>query len=146
MKTKIISVLCMLIIFSGSVAFAQLLEKNQASGFFQVSSEQLEKTIQSNPGDLVQIQVDPITIFKGIVVSKVQTYQNLMTMVIKSTEDEGSRFQLCQQITNDKNFRFTGSIIREKNGVLVRLKKQGDQYHFESTDLEKTKPVCYPRG
>jgi hypothetical protein len=136
----------MLIIFSGSVAYAQLPEKNQASVFFQVSSDQLEKTIQLNPGDLVQIQVDPTTVFKGIVVSKVQTYQNLMTMVIQNTEDEGSRFQLCQQITNDKNFRFTGSIIREKNGVLVRLKKQGDQYHFESSDLEKTKPVCYPRG
>jgi hypothetical protein len=136
----------MLIIFSGSVAFAQLPAKNQASGFFQVSSEQFEKTIQSNPGDLVQIQIDPTTIFKGIVVSKVQTYQNLITMVIKSTDDERSRFQLCQEITNDKKKRFSGSIIREKNGVLVRLKKQGDQYHFESIDLEKTKPVCYPRG
>jgi hypothetical protein len=63
-------------------------------------------------------------------------------MVIKSTDDERSRFQLCQEITNDKKQRFSGSIIREKNGELDSLKKQGHQYPFESTDLEKTKPVC----
>jgi hypothetical protein len=108
----------------------------------ECSIDVLEKTIQASVGETVKIQFDATHHFEGTVVRKNQPYSNLTTIVIQASDVNGAVFQLSKQHATKQSSSFSGSILHEKAGVLLRMKKKEKYYSFESMSLNKVLPVC----
>jgi hypothetical protein len=108
----------------------------------QCTSGTLEKVMQAQVGQSVQIQLDAQHRFEGTIQRKSQPYSNLKTVVIKSSDASGAIFQLSQQQSNKTGSKFSGNILYEKADVLLRLKQKGEHYSLEPLSLKKIMPVC----
>jgi hypothetical protein len=108
----------------------------------ECSMDILDKAMKANVGEAVKIQFDATHHFEGIVVRKNQPYSNLSTIVIKSNDANGAVFQLSKQNMNNQVINFSGSILDEKSGVMLRMKKKEKNYTFEPLSLNKVLPVC----
>lgn len=108
----------------------------------ECSVDILDKTMQANLGETIKIQFDATHHFEGVVVRKNQPYSNLTTIVIQGLDGQGAVFQLSKQNAAKQTSRFSGSIIHEKAGVMLRMKKKEKHYTFESMSLNKVLPVC----
>lgn len=108
----------------------------------ECSIDVLEKAMQASVGQTVNIQFDATHHFEGTVVRKNKPYSNLTTIVIQGNDSNGAVFQLSKKNATKQGNSFSGSILHEKAGVMLRLKKKEKNYTFESMSLNKVLPVC----
>ena len=105
--------------------FAGLPEK------IQVSTEDLSNlfTIALGKSASLKLSDDSRIQFQGEIVSSADTDQGTrQTMVIRSTNFEGARFNLSRAIYPDGKVVYGGRIMSFKHGDLYELKNQNGQY------------------
>jgi hypothetical protein len=66
--------------------------------------------------------------FEGRVISAADKYNNIRSVVIRSSNFNGATLSLSSSIQSDGTVKFTGRIISFQHGDLYELQNQNDQY------------------
>jgi len=97
----------------------------------QLSKNILHSTINASEGEQVIVAFSNEFRFKGTVLSNLQKYDNLQSVMIKSASFGNSIFQLSKITNEDKSISYTGRIINPDAFDGYEIKKDNkDNYSF----------------
>ena len=118
-----------LVSYSGQ---AQILTSNRQNYFNKYAERlpanvsELEKAFSTEEGGKVKINFGNFS-FIGIVTSSVKRYENLQSIVVKSSDLNNTLLAISRRINDDKTISYVGHIINEKyaDGFELRKDKEG---------------------
>lgn len=128
--------LCMLLIATHTT-YAQVITSSRPDLFNSFSANipapvaELNKAFISNKGSSIQLNFANNFSFTGTVLSSVQRYSNLSSVIIKSPILQNSILAISKRINEDNTITYVGRIINEKyaDGYLLQKDNTGN-YSF----------------
>ncbi len=134
--------LCTLIFFSFT-SNAQILSSNKSSLFtgvassFKTAISELDKAFLVKEGSAIQLQLSNNFIFSGTILSSVQRYGKLSSIIIKSASLHNTLLALSKRINDDNSITYVGRILNESYADGYELKKNIDgTYAFNKIKSE----------
>ncbi|MGH2646317.1 MAG: hypothetical protein ACRDE8_02075 [Ginsengibacter sp.] len=101
------------------------------------SISELDKAFAAAPGSLIQFNFTDKFSFSGTVLSSVQKYNNLSSVIIKSSLLKNSLLSISRRINDDNTITYVGRIINEKYADGYELKKDNTgNYSFNKIKTE----------
>ena len=122
-------VLC--IIMSSYQAKAQTSASSRQNQFSKLSERlpatlsELDKAFLAPEGSKLQLHFSNFS-FSGIITSSVKRYDNLYSVVIKSSSLDNTLFSISKRINEDNTITYIGRIINEKYADGYELRKESD--------------------
>ena len=123
-------VLCIIITSSYTVE-AQVSISSRQNQFSKLSERlpaalsELDKAFYAPEGSKLQLQFSNFS-FSGIITSSVKRYDNLYSVVIKSSSMDNTLFSISKRINDDNTVTYVGRIINEKYADGYELRKDSD--------------------
>ena len=74
---------------------------------------ELDKAFNTSEGSLIKMRMNEL-VFEGTVTSSIKRYDNLYTVIIKSSSEKNTVFSISKRINDDKTVTYMGRIINEK--------------------------------
>lgn len=110
---------------------------NSFPATIQASSSELEKAFYANVGNSLQLNFANGFSFNGTVLSSLQKYKNLYTVIAKSTVLKNALLSISKITNNDNSIIYVGRIINEKyaDGYQLVKDKTGN-YYFNKIKTE----------
>lgn len=130
---KKVSVLCIIILISYTTK-AQVTaasRQNRQNEFSKFSDKvptpqtELDKAFLAPEGTKIQLNFSNF-LFTGIVTSSLKRYDNLYSVIIKSSSLDNTLFAISKRINDDKTITYVGRIINEKYADGYELRKESD--------------------
>ncbi len=87
---------------------------NSFSTNIPASVDELDKAFTVTPGSSIQFNFANKLPFDGIVLSSVQRYSNLSSVIIKSSLLQNALLSISRRINDDNTITYVGRIINEK--------------------------------
>jgi hypothetical protein len=75
---------------------------------------ELDKAFTATPGSSIQFNFANKLPFSGVVLSSVQRYSNLSSVIIKSSLLQNALLSISRRINDDNSVTYVGRIINEK--------------------------------
>ncbi len=99
-------------------------------GKIPVDISDLQSLLNTESGKDVSLKINQSATnsFNGKVVSAATKYNNIRSVVIRSSNFNGATFTLSSSIQPNGTVKFTGRIISMQHSDLYELQKQNDQY------------------
>ena len=145
LKTTLSLLLCL----TTAAAFSQKFEKVQPKLFdgypavMPLSTSLLQKTFNAKQGQQVTVDFSNNFHFTGTVLNNQRKYDNLQTVMIKSTSFGNSIFTLSEVINPDKTISYKGRIINPDAFDGYEIKKDAkDNYSFAKFETNKILQPC----
>lgn len=117
---------------------AQVLTSSKPSLFtnsspsFHAAIPELEKAFVAKKGNTVQMNFANNFSFSGTVISSVQRYQNLTTIIIKSALLHNTLLSISRRVNDDNSISYVAHIVNENYADGYELKRSGDgNYAFQ---------------
>ena len=95
-----------------------------------------------NTGTSVSVELSANFHFAGTVISNQQKYDNLQTIMIRSSENYHSIFQLSKITNNDKSTSYTGCIINNDAADGYIIKNNNGIYSLNKFESDKILEHC----
>ncbi len=109
----------------------------------RLSKNILQNTLNANEGEEVIVAFSNDFHFKGTVISNIKKYDNLQSVMIRSTVFGNAVFQLSRTINEDKSISYTGRIINPDAADGYQIKKdKDDNYSFIKFETKKILQDC----
>ncbi|MDQ2720481.1 MAG: hypothetical protein M3Z26_12090 [Bacteroidota bacterium] len=90
-----------------------------------VAVSELDKAFIAPEGTKVQLIFSNFS-FSGIITSSVKRYDNLYSVVIKSSSPDNTLFSISKRINDDQSISYVGRIINEKYADGYELRKESN--------------------
>ncbi len=133
---------CIIICFAIS-SRAQIVSSAKPSLFsssaasFTVNTTELDKAFLVKEGSQIQLNFANHFIFYGTVLSSVQRYGKLSSIIVKSPSLHNSLLSISKRINDDNSITYVGRILNESYADGYELKKAGDgSYTFHKIKTE----------
>jgi hypothetical protein len=111
---------------------------NSYSANIPASIGELDKAFAAIPGSSIQFNFAGKLPFSGIVLSSVQKYSNLSSVIIKSSLLQNALLSISKRINDDNTITYVGRIINEKFADGYELKKDNNgSYSFNKIRTEE---------
>ena len=111
---------------------------NSYSANIPASIAELDKAFAAIPGSSIQFNFAGKFPFSGMVLSSVQKYSNLSSVIIKSSLLQNALLSISKRINDDKTITYVGRIINEKYADGYELKKDNNgNYSFNKIRTEE---------
>ena len=95
------------------------------------SVNELDKAFTATPGSSIQFNFANKLPFSGVVLSSVQKYSNLSSVIIKSSLLQNALLSISRRINDDNTITYVGRIINEKYADGYELTKDNEgNYSF----------------
>lgn len=134
--------LCLLLTISFST-HAQVVTSSRPELFTNFSANipasisELDKAFAAVPGSSIQFNFANKFPFSGTVLSSVQKYSNLSSVIIKSSLLKNSLLSISKRINDDNTITYVGRIINEKYADGYELiKDNSGNYSFKKIKTE----------
>jgi hypothetical protein len=128
------TVLCILIL-SLNTTFAQ--ENDRRPQLFTVFSNsisfpkpELEKVFNTAEGQVIKLSLGNNFNFTGTLVSSIQTFENLQSVIIRLEYLDNSVLGLSKRINDDKSVSYIGRIVNPKYADGFEIKSDADGNYF----------------
>lgn len=109
----------------------------------QLSKNILQNTLNVNEGEEVIVSFSNDFRFKGVVISNQKKYDNLQSVMIKSTEYGNAIFQLSKITNPDKSISYAGRIINPEAFDGYEIKKdEKNNYSFQKFETKRILQDC----
>lgn len=95
-----------------------------------------------NTGASVSVDLPGNFHFAGTVISNLQKYHNLQTIMIRSSENNHSIFQISKITNNDKSTTYTGCIINNDAADGYIIKNSNGIYSLNKFESDKILEHC----
>jgi hypothetical protein len=95
-----------------------------------------------NTGSSVSINLASNFKFAGIVISNQQKYDNLQTIIIRSSENNKSVFQISKITNKDNSITYAGLIINQDAADGYVIKNNNDIYSLQKFESGKILEPC----
>lgn len=135
-------VLCLLLTISFNTQ-AQVVTSSRPELFTSFSANipasisELDKAFAAVPGSSIQFNFANKFSFSGTVLSSVQKYSNLSSVIIKSSLLKNSLLSISKRINDDNTITYVGRIINEKYADGYELiKDNSGSYSFNKIKTE----------
>ena len=104
---------------------------NSYSAIIPASVSELDKAFALGKASSIQLNFSDKLFFAGTVLSSVKRYNNLFSVIIKSTLLQNSILSISKRINDDNTITYVGRIINEKyaDGYVLEQDKSGS-YSF----------------
>ncbi len=103
---------------------------------FHAAIPELEKAFFAKEGKSIQLNFANNFSFNGTVVSSVQRYSNLTTIIVKSELLQNTLLSISKRINEDNSVSYVGRIINENYSDGYELKKAADDnYIFQKINM-----------
>lgn len=143
------TLLSLLLCLTTAAAFSQKTDQAKPklfAGFpetIQLSKNILQNTMKVNEGEEVIVAFTNEFHFKGTVISNLQKYDNLQSVMIKSAVFGNSIFQLSRITNKDNSISYVGRIINPDAFDGYEIKKdEADQYSFVKFETRRKLEDC----
>jgi hypothetical protein len=114
------------------------------SSTITVSETTIAGAMQMSKGQEVTVPLSPEFNFPGTVLSNENVYENLQTIIIKSSIYNHSLLQLSKQINDDKSITYVGRIFNPGGADGYGLKRGVDgTYHLEKFETAIILQDCH---
>jgi predicted peptidase len=107
-----------------------------------LSKTSITDAFANNTGSLVSIDLSSDFKFAGTVVSNQQKYENLQTIIIRSSENNKSVFQISKIINKDNSISYAGLIINQDAADGYIIKKINNIYVLQKFESGKILEPC----
>lgn len=143
MKTLLKGMAMLLLILSTNALMAQnpaikkqpLFESKAAK--LPATATQLEIAFAAKEGSDVNFQFRDLR-FTGTIVSTIKRYENLYSVIIKSTGPDNSLLSLSKRINDDKTITYVGRILNNASSDGYELNQNADgSYTFHKIQTEE---------
>lgn len=131
------------IVFCTFTSNAQILSSTKPSLFnnsaatFQANTAELDKAFNVKAGSSIQLNLANNFVFTGVVLSSVQRYANLSSIIIKSPLLHNTLLSVSKRINDDNSVTYVGRILNESYADGYELKKSNDgNYTFHKIKTE----------
>ena len=99
---------------------------------------ELEKIFNTAEGKPIKLSLGDNFNFTGVIVSSVQRYNNLKSVVVRLNNLDSTIFGISKRINDDKSISYIGRIINIKYGDAFELKTDANgNYFINKTRTEK---------
>jgi hypothetical protein len=95
-----------------------------------------------NTGSSVSINLASNFTFAGTVISNLQKYNNLQTIIIRSSENSKSVFQISKITNKDNSISYAGLIINQDAADGYVIKNNNDMYSLQKFESGKILEPC----
>ena len=110
---------------------------NNSSPSFTAATTELDKAFAVNEGSSIQLNFANHFTFYGTVISSVQRYGKLSSIIIKSPSLHNTLLSVSNRIDDDASFTYVGRILNESYADGYELKKSGNgSYAFQKIKTE----------
>jgi len=134
--------LCLLLTISFNI-HAQVITSSRPELFTNFSANipasvsELDKAFDAEPGTPIQFNFANKFPFSGTVLSSVQKYSNLSSVIIRSSLLKNSLFSISKRVNDDNTITYIGRIINEKYADGYELiKDNSGNYSFNKIKTE----------
>lgn len=139
------AMLLLMLCFTTAVVTAQQVKTPVFAQFpssIEISESVLANATQMSKGQQSQLNFGDL-IFSGIVISNTQVFENLQTIIIKSSEYNNALLQVSKQILEDKSVAYVGRIFSEKSADGYHIKRaNGGGYSLQKFEAAVIKQDC----
>ncbi len=143
MKISIKALLLCTIVCHSFTSNAQILHSNKAPLFanvassFKASVPELDKAFLAKEGSSVQLQFANSFTFNGTIMSSVQRYGKLSSIIVKSASLQNTLLSLSKRINDDNTITYIGRILNGASADGYELNKNIDgSYTFNKVKSE----------
>lgn len=110
---------------------------SNSSASFQAKTTELDKVFNAKAGSSVQLNFASNFTFTGTVLSSVQRYGKLSSVVIKSPSLHNALLSVSKRINDDNSVTYVGRLLNEAYADGYELKKSSDgNYTFHKIKTE----------
>ncbi len=110
---------------------------NNSAATFQAKTAELDKAFNAKAGSSIQLNFASNFTFNGTVLSSVQRYGKLSSIIIKSLSLRNTLLSVSKRINDDNSVTYVGRIINEDYADGYELKKSTDgNYAFHKIKTE----------
>jgi hypothetical protein len=110
---------------------------NSFSSIVPATAAELDKAFTAAPGSSIQFNFANKLAFNGTVLSSVQKYSNLSSVIIKSSLLQNALLSISKRINDDNSITYVGRIINEKYADGYELvKDNAGNYSFNKIKTE----------
>ena len=112
-------------------ARAQILKSERPYTFKNVADkvdapvDELARAFSAREGSAIELKMHKFQ-FKGVVTSSIKRYDNLYSVVIKSSDSPNTVFALSKRINDDKTISYVGRIINQRSADGFELTQAAD--------------------
>lgn len=137
MKTlqKLVAVFLLLVISTTINAQTQTSSKpylfSKVAKKLPASISELDKAFSTSEGSIIKMRMNEL-VFEGTVTSSIKRYDNLFTVIIKSSSEKNTVFAISKRINDDKTVTYTGRIINEKYADGFELVQEANGHYAMS--------------
>jgi hypothetical protein len=141
LNKSILVVLCTIL---STISFAQI--KPTLFGAYpetiSLSKTLIADALSYNTGTSVSINLSSTFIFAGTVISNQQKYDNLQTIMIRSSENNLSVFQISKITNKDNSISYAGLIINQDASDGYVIKNNNGIYSLQKFESSKILEPC----
>lgn len=130
---KICKVVLLCLMFSGLYQFTAAQEKllfSEYADSIDISEEELYNLIDLKPKAFTEFQIADDFLVKAVVLSSLQKYENMKSMIMHCQNFEDAIFSLSKTTDEDENDIFKGRILHSEydDGYELRINENGLYY------------------
>lgn len=148
MNTQCKTLLILLLCLTSAAAFSQ--QADNRPKLFQnypetiaVSVNALQSAFSATDGEEVNVDITNAFSFQGKVLSNIQKYDNMQSMVIKSPAFNDALLCITKLKNEDNSIQYVGRIINDKAFDGYELKKYNDgNYYLQKFETGKILQDC----
>ena len=123
-------VLCIITmsIYTAKAQNSTSVRRNQFSKFSEklpTALSELDKAFLAPEGSKIQLNFSNFS-FSGIITSSVKRYDNLYSVVVKSSSLDNTLFSISKRINEDQSISYVGRVINEKYADGYELRKESN--------------------
>jgi hypothetical protein len=126
-----------LLLLMGLAANPAIAQSNSKNNFFkslpektQVAIATLATSMELKEGSEMSIKLAEGLEFKGKVISNIQKYHNLRSVLIQSENMENTVFQISAQLNDDKTISYVGKILSQGSAEGLKLSTDDKGNYF----------------
>ena len=132
-RVNTVLMLCIIIMssYTSEAQIATSSRQNRQNQFSKLSERlptaltELDKAFLAPEGTKIQLNFSNFS-FTGIITSSVKRYDNLYSVIVKSSSLDNTLFSISKRINDDKTISYVGRIINEKYADGYELRKESD--------------------
>lgn len=139
--------LCLLLTLISAVSFAQKTDSRQKVFAAYPESVSLDRSLMNNAftnkkDAAVSLQFSNDFVFKGTVVSNEQRYNNMQTLIVRSSENGNSLLQLTKITNDDKTISYAGRILNNSAADGYEIKNREGNYFLQKIQTQRILEPC----
>lgn len=101
---------------------------NKVARKLPTSISELEKAFNTPEGSIMKMRLNEM-VFEGLVTSSIKRYDNLYSVIIKSSTQKNTVFAISKRINDDKTVTYSGRIINEGYADGFELIREEDGHY-----------------